>query len=83
MKPMSSSLGSQSPLMALHSSSVSTSPDGLMRLPPSSPILRFETLVRLGELEVDAGLFDRLVPAVDSALAIDDEVVEQPRVEGA
>src|ERR1700729_4271701 len=42
-----------------------------------------EALVGLDELEVDAGLFDRLVPTVDPALAIDDEVVEQPRVEGA
>ena len=38
--------------------------------------------MRLNELEVDAGLFDRLVPAVDR-LAIDDEIVEQPGIEGA
>src|ERR1700730_14046683 len=42
-----------------------------------------EALVRLNELECDAGRLDRLVPAVDPALAIDDEVAEQPRVEGA
>jgi hypothetical protein len=40
----------------------------------NSPILK--TLVRLDKLEIDAGLFDRLVPAVDPALAIDDEIVE-------
>src|ERR1700733_13629815 len=42
-----------------------------------------EALVRLDELEIDSGLFDRLVPAIDPALAIDYEVVEQPGVEGA
>ena len=42
-----------------------------------------EALVRLDELEGDAGLLDRLVPAVDPALTIDDEVVEQARIEGA
>src|SRR5271169_4321303 len=42
-----------------------------------------EAFVRLDELEGDSGLLDRLVPAVDAALAIDDEVVEEPGVEGA
>ena len=60
-----------------------TSPAGLDALAAELADPAVEALVRLDELEVDSGLFDRLVPAVDPALAIDDEIVEQPRVEGA
>src|SRR5277367_6350280 len=44
MNCMSSSLGSHSPLFALHSSSLRTSPAGLTRLPANSPIRRLNPL---------------------------------------
>ena len=52
---------------------------GPMRWPANSPMRRLKkAMARLGDAEVDAVLLDRLVPAVDAALAVGDVVVEQP-----
>ena len=83
MNAMSSPFGSKSPRLAAHWSSVRTSPGRAHPFARELADSAVEALVRLGELEGDARLLDRLVPAVDPALAVDDEVVEEPRVEGA
>ncbi len=83
MKFMSSSLGSHWPLASLP---LVLRQNLARRADPMASELAdpaVEPLVRLNELERDAGFLDHLVPAVDAALAIDDVVVKQPAVDRA
>jgi hypothetical protein len=83
MNAPSASFGSQPPCCAAHCASLSSfagRADAVAAELADAPV---EALVRLREAEVDAGLLDHLVPAVDAALAVGDVVVEQPAVDGA
>ena len=80
---MSSSLGSQSPLLRRPLLLGQDLAGGADAFAGEFADPAIEALVGLDELEGDARLLDRLVPAVDPALTVDDEVVEQARVERA